>query len=66
MTDTVKLAMQLVMLGVLGGAVSWYYSKIQKQRELRITLLKDFSHLHESPRGQEPKGSNLDFIPYNS
>ena len=45
-TDFTKLFMQLVMLGVLGGGISWCYSKILKQRELRVSLLKEFSHLH--------------------
>jgi hypothetical protein len=44
--DFLKLLLQLLLLGVVGGGVSWYYSKIQKQRELRISLLKDFASLH--------------------
>jgi hypothetical protein len=44
--DIVELLLQLIVLGIIGGGVSWYYSKVQKQRELRIALLREFTGLH--------------------
>ncbi len=41
----IKLIFQLLLIGVVGGAISWFYSHIQKQRELRISLLKEFASL---------------------
>ena len=45
LSDLIKLTLQLILIGVAGGAVSWFYSSIQKQRELRISLLKEFAAL---------------------
>jgi hypothetical protein len=44
--EIIKLLFQLLILGVLGGAVTWYYSKIQKNREMRILIVKEFASLH--------------------
>jgi len=41
--DIVKLFLQLGIIGVLGGAVSWFYSKIQKSREFRYELVKELA-----------------------
>lgn len=43
--DLIKLTLQLILIGGVGGAVSWFYSRIQKQRELRISLLREFAAL---------------------
>jgi len=45
LSDLIKLTLQLILIGVAGGAVSWFYSRIQKQRELKISLLKEFAAL---------------------
>lgn len=45
-TELLKLTLQLLLLGVLGGAVSWYYSRIQSEHALRVSLLRDFASLH--------------------
>lgn len=44
--EVLKLTLQLILLGIAGGGVSWYYSKIQQRRELRTSLLRDFASLH--------------------
>ncbi len=44
-SELIKLLFQLVILGILGGAVSWYYSKVQKNREIKIQLIKEFSEI---------------------
>jgi len=41
-----KLALQLVVLGVLGGAVTWFYSRQQRRREMRNALLREFADTH--------------------
>lgn len=46
LSDLVNLTLQLALIGVAGGAVSWFYSRIQKQRDLRISLMKEFAALH--------------------
>lgn len=43
--EIIKLFIQLIVIGILGGAVSWMYSKIQKNRELRIQLIKELTKI---------------------
>lgn len=38
--------MQLIILGIAGGGISWFYTRMQKRRELRRDLLRDFSSLY--------------------
>ncbi len=45
-SDCILLLLQLIILGVVGGGVSWFYTRLQKRRELRRDLLKDFSSLY--------------------
>lgn len=45
-TDVVRLILQLIILGVFGGGVTWFYTSLQKHRELRRNLLRDFSSLY--------------------
>jgi hypothetical protein len=45
-SEIIKLVFQLFILGILGGAVTWYYSRLQKNREIRISILKEFASLH--------------------
>lgn len=42
----IELSLQLLILGIAGGAVSWYYSKIQKRKELQLQLVREFAQLH--------------------
>jgi len=44
--ELIKILYQLLLLGVIGGAVSFFYSKCQKNRELRINALQQFTNLH--------------------
>lgn len=44
--EILKSIVQLVLLGVLGGAISWFYSRLQKNWELKIQILRDFTSLH--------------------
>lgn len=41
-----KVLLQVTMLGVLGGGISWYYSRLQKNREMRMSLVKEFARIH--------------------
>jgi len=43
--DGIQLLLQLIILGIVGGGVSWFYTRLQKRRELRRDLLKEFSSL---------------------
>ncbi len=44
--DIIRLFLQLIFLGVVGGGVSWFYTRLQKTRELRRDILKEFSSLY--------------------
>ena len=44
--DGIRLLLQLIILGVVGGGVTWFYTHLQKRRELRRDLLRDFSSLY--------------------
>jgi len=44
--ECIRLLLQLIIFGIVGGGVSWYYTRLQKRRELRRDLLKDFSSLY--------------------
>jgi hypothetical protein len=45
-TELLKTTVQLLLLGVVGGAVSFFYSKRQKNRELKISTLERIADLH--------------------
>jgi hypothetical protein len=45
-SELLGLVPQLLVLGVLGGAISWLYSKQQKERELKIASLREFASIH--------------------
>ncbi len=45
-TELLKTTFQLLLLGVVGGGVSFLYSKLQKNRELKITTLQQLAGLH--------------------
>jgi len=44
--DGARLVLQLIILGIVGGAVTWFYSRLQKNRDLRRDLLKELASLH--------------------
>lgn len=46
LNEIAKFLLQLLFIGILGGAVSWFYSKLQKAREMRIQIIREFSELH--------------------
>ncbi len=37
---------QLLVFGILGGGVTWLYARLQRNRELRLQVLREFSALH--------------------
>jgi len=41
----VKSIIQLVVLGIIGGWISWFYSKLQKDREIKINLIKEATRI---------------------
>ena len=43
-----KVFLQFFMLAVLGGWISWYYTQLQKRKELKVDLTKEYSRLHGS------------------
>ena len=45
-TELLKTTFQLLLLGVVGGRVSFVYSKLQKNRELKISTLQQLACLH--------------------
>ena len=45
-TELLKITFQLLLLGVIGGGVSFVYSKLQKNRELKISTLQQLAGLH--------------------
>jgi len=46
MDELVKSLLQLIVIGVFGGAVAWFYSRLQKNWELKIRVLRKFSEIH--------------------
>lgn len=44
--DIIKLILQLIIIGIAGGAVSFYYNKLQKNRELLFSLINQTSTVH--------------------
>jgi len=44
--ELIKYFLQLMVLGLLGGAITWFYSRLQKYHELRLRILKEFATLH--------------------
>lgn len=44
--EIVKILLQLVVLGIIGGAVAWFFSQLQNKKELRLSTLREFSKLH--------------------
>lgn len=45
-TELLKTTFQLLLLGVVGGGVTFVYSKLQKNRELKISTLQKLAELH--------------------
>lgn len=41
-----RLLLQLVVLGILGGAITWFYARLQQHRDIRRDLLREFSALY--------------------
>lgn len=46
LNEIIKFFLQLIIISILGGAVSWFYSKQQKNREMRTQILREFSEIH--------------------
>ncbi len=44
--EIAKYVLQLLVLGVLGGGVTWFYTRLQKNKELRLRVLREFALLH--------------------
>lgn len=44
--ELIKSILQLMILGILGGLVTWFFSHLQKNREIQLQLLHDYSRLH--------------------
>ena len=44
--ELVKDLLQLGVLGLLGGAVTWFYAKLQMRHDLRFRVLREFAALH--------------------
>lgn len=44
--ELIKVIFQFLLLGIIGGAITRYYSKLQKDREARTSLLKEFASIH--------------------
>lgn len=44
--DIIKLVLQLLIIGVAGGAVTFYYTRLQKNRELVFNLINQTSTIH--------------------
>jgi hypothetical protein len=45
-TEIIKLLLQTVILGIIGGAITYYYNKLQKNRELTIHLSNQLASVH--------------------
>ena len=46
--EAIKTLLELFILGVFGGAVAWLFSRLQKNREIKLQVFKDFSRIHGS------------------
>jgi hypothetical protein len=44
--DVIKLILQLVILGIIGGGVTFYYNKLQKNREFVFSIINQVSSIH--------------------
>lgn len=42
----ISMLLQLLILGIVGGGVSWFYANLQKKKELKFSVLKEFSSVH--------------------
>jgi len=42
----ISMLLQLLVLGVVGGGVSWFYANLQKKKELKLSVLRNFSSIH--------------------
>lgn len=42
----IEALIQLLVLGILGGGVAWLYARFQRNRELRLQVLREFASLH--------------------
>jgi len=45
MIELIKVILQLILLGIIGGWFSWLYTKWQKNREIKINLIKELSEI---------------------
>jgi len=43
--EILKVTIQLFILGILGGGITWFYAKIQKNRDIRIKLIQEFARI---------------------
>ena len=46
MLELMKTMFQLILIGIVGGGVGFFYSQLQKNRELRISTLQRVADLH--------------------
>ena len=44
--ELLKLLLQFLLLGIIGGTITRYYSRLQKNRDARTSLLKEFALIH--------------------
>lgn len=44
--EILKLILQLLILGIIGGAITFYYNKLQKNREIIISIVNQISAIH--------------------
>lgn len=50
MSDLTKIVIgyfgQLLVLGILGGVITLFYARLQRNRELRLQVMREFAALH--------------------
>ena len=44
--EVLKYVLQLIVLGVFGGGVTWFYTRLQRNQDLRLRVLREFALLH--------------------
>ena len=44
--EIIKLIFQLIILGIVGGGVTFYFNKLQKNKEIIISVLNQLSSIH--------------------
>ena len=45
MVEVIKVILQLILLGIVGGWISWLYTKWQKNREIKVNLIRELSEI---------------------